>query len=774
MENITVSVLPNITFYSGEDARAAGQAVENRQYGTHTNHFGDLCLSSDYNSYWNASGIGTSTFGENPTKYYNIGDIVNSTITYMNKFKGNQVDIKVDKNILTFEYDFENDLDSDFDNTHIVPSTVLLDLLLNMNDMKFNKLNYYKKNYELKEVSYMHKKYPYNPEGTTFNVNEGDTIVNYDFSRQFVDYKYSEIEEEISYTSYIMREVEQEDGTIAYIPTSQSYTGIRYEYSYIISDINPLKDRVEMFFENNSNNLSEAKGDMKTYFISDLDSVITLSLNTYSLGSKNLYAYFNFNSKYNNWFDNSIAFNVNKVDLEASQQIVKITPENENFFGVNIGTTSLIGRDSLESTEFSVSINDPEEFEDNQKFNIINPSNIKKLDFTPLNGKMNKLDLINQYSKKLNVYESGNTNWIIEGGMKLESLIIGSESIEDNKLSDLKGINSIITLKEIDITNCRHLSKNIQISKLNNLEIFKAKGSNITSFVPKKGLTFNTITLPDTINTLTLKDITTSEFDYTPTGNLINLTLENTTGINTQKLVEDWVHQLEITDSENGDSKLLYDGLITNTNLIGINWSNYEVEDLLKLKYLGINKFEGNISIKGSGNDDVITRKEYLQLRNVFGDDIMLKNNKPIKFNYTLDPLAFKKSVKFFYYQTFLVNGENISTRIEDTSMNYEFDISDTTGGHSFLDYIEDINKLELTKNKENFGYSIKLNKKIFTDNNDKTSLIKNLSAGDIILYKGDTLIFVYKTTTTVYNYTKIGRFLFNNISSDNIDIQFI
>ena len=49
-----------------------------------------------------------------------------------------------------------------------------------------------------------------------------------------------------------MREVEQEDGSISYIPTEQTYTGIRYEYSYIISDINPLKDRIESFFENNS------------------------------------------------------------------------------------------------------------------------------------------------------------------------------------------------------------------------------------------------------------------------------------------------------------------------------------------------------------------------------------------------------------------------------------------------------------------------------------------------------------------------------------------
>jgi hypothetical protein len=150
-----------------------------------------------------------------------------------------------------------------------------------------------------------------------------------------------------------MREVEQEDGSISCIPTEQTYTGIRYEYSYIISDINPLKDRIEAFFENNSEAVEEARGDMKTYFISDLDSVITLSLNTYSLGNKNLYAYFNFNSRFNNWYDNLITFNTDILNENSS---LDITPANENFFGVNKGTESLSGGDRETDTKFTVSL----------------------------------------------------------------------------------------------------------------------------------------------------------------------------------------------------------------------------------------------------------------------------------------------------------------------------------------------------------------------------------------------------------------------------------
>ena len=771
MDNLTVSVLPNIHFYSGEDAQDAGRAVENRQYGTQNPTFGELGMSSDYNSYWNGQGIGTSMFGENPTKYYNIGDIINSAITYMDKFKDNKIDIKVDKNILTFEYNFEDDLYSDYENTHIIPSSVLMDLLLNVNDMKFNKLNYYKKNYELKEVSYMRKKYPYNPEGTVFSVEENNTIVNYDFSRQFTDFKYSEIEHEISYEGHIMREVEQEDGSIAYIPTEQSYIGIRYEYTYLVSDINPLKDRVEAFFEDNSNRVASERGSLKTYFISDLNSVITLSLNTYSLGTKNLYAYFNFTSKYNNWNSNIVTFDVDRENLTDGTNIVTIGPAEEDYFGVNIGIRSISGGDRKTNSEFTVAIHESN-LDEHQTLDIINPSNIKKLDFTPLNGKVTSIDLINQYEKQINVNDKAYTNWIIEGGTKLEILNVGNESISNNLITSIKGINSMVNLKELDITNCNRLDKNVQINKLGKLESFKAKGSNITSFVPKKGLSFTNITLPGTINTLSLKNISTENFDYTPTANLINLTLENTTGINTQSLVKDWVHQLEITDSSNGDSKLLYDGLITNTNLTGINWTNYEVQDLLKLRYLGLNKFDGTIGIKGSGEDNVLTRKEYLQLRTVFGDKIMIDNSEPIKFNYTLDPNAFIRTMYFYYYENFVVDGNTISTRIQDTSMDYKLEMLDKSGGHSFLDYIETHSQLTLNRNKEAFGYEVELDEKIYTDNNDSSSLTKNLTSGDIVLYKGNILILVYKTTTTRYNYTKIGRFLFNNTRSDKIVIS--
>ena len=192
MTTITVSNLPNINFYTGQDAIFGGESVENRRYGAHSDYYGDLGLSRDNNSYWN--GISNSTFSENPTNYNNIGDIINSTISYMNKFKNNNVDITVNKNILTFNYKYETDLNNDFNNTKIIPASQLIDLLLNVNDMTFNKKHYYGNNIELKEVSYARKKYPYNGPDTTIRVDDESSetgYITYDFSRQFVDYKYT-------------------------------------------------------------------------------------------------------------------------------------------------------------------------------------------------------------------------------------------------------------------------------------------------------------------------------------------------------------------------------------------------------------------------------------------------------------------------------------------------------------------------------------------------------------------------------------------------------
>jgi len=783
-KTITVSVLPNITFYSGREAEEAAYAVENRLYGTETSYFGELSLTRDNNSYW--SNMPSNIFGENPTKYNNIGDIINATISYMGKFKNNQVDIKIDKNILTFNYNYEDDLNSDFDNTYMIPSQKLIELLLNVNDMRFNKLNYYKNNVELKEISYAHKKYPYRGENTIYTVTEGFETKTYDFSNQFVDYNYMEIAYDVAYTGYIMRQITLADGTIAYVPTDQTYTGFNTYYTYSISDINRFDNRMELFFENNTSRVVEEYGDLKTYFISELDNVLTLNLNTYSLNNKNLYAYFNFNSKYNNWFNNRITFDIDTTNLQENDLLVKVDPLNENYFNVNINTNKVCGQDKLcdDLTEFNIS--NLEDLEEIQTFDIVNPENIKGLDFTSISNNIKKINLINKYDKKINVYETTNTNWIIENNnvSNLEYLRIGSMDYE-SPIEEIYGISNLKSLKEIDIVNCSNLKKDFTLNKLSNLKIFNAIGSNIKSFIPKQNLEFEYISLPETLNTLSLKNIQIDEFNYTPTSNLINVTLNNVSGagLNIQSFIKTWVDILDNTQVEGKEISILKDGIVNNTNLVGINFINYKVNDVLKLKYIGLNEFSGNISIVGQDSHD-LTRKEYLKLRNAFGDEIMetgkyTSNSKPIKFQYTLDPLAFIKKYYMYYKEKLNVDGTSIEyvMPVNDNQgdlAEFEFNINDNIGGQYLLDYFESVDRITLTKNKEKFAYEINLPSKIFTDNDETTSLTKNLLPGDILLYKGTKLLLVINTPqNNIYNYVKVGRYNVAHTSSDEIYVSF-
>jgi len=782
-KTLTVSMLPNITFYSGEYAEAAASVVENRQYGTELSYFGTLSYTSDNNSYW--SNKPSNIFGENPTKYNNIGDIINSTISYMSKFKNNNVEITVDKNVLTFNYRYEEDLNSNFDNTYITPSTKLVELLLSVNDMRFNKRNYYKNNIELKEISYAHKKYPYRSVGTIFTINEEDGEHVYDFGNQFVDYEYLETSYDIAYEGHIMQQITLADGTITYIPTGQTYTGFVTYYTYSISNINNFNDRMYSFFENNSNNVANEYNDLKTYFISELDTVLTLNLNTYSLGGKNLYAYFNFDSKYNNWFNNIITFDIDTQSLQQNDILAKIEPDNENYFNVNINTNKVCGNDVKSENTIEFNIQNINDLNSLQKFDIVNPSNIKGIDLSDISDKLISVNLINQYDKKINYYENTKTNWMIESPSKLKYLRLGNEN-HTSSLEEIYGISNIKTLEEINILNCNNLNKDFLIYKLNNLKVFNAAGSNIKNFIPKPNSVFTYISLPETINTISIKNTDIDEFNYTPNKNLLNVTLENIGGfgLNVQQFIKQWVDVLDSTIVEGKEITMLKDGIITNTNLTDINFVNYKVSDLLKFKYLGLNNFSGNISIVGDSTNN-ITRKEYLQLRDVFGDEIMecgnyTFNSKPIKFQYTLDPNALKQKAYFYYYTTIEVDNQEIKYLLPITNDNddepkeHTFEIFDNKGGHSLLDYFETIDRMTLKMNKEKFGYEITLPKKIFTDNDDASSLTKNLLAGDVLLYKGDRLILVFSTPrNNVYNYVKVGRFNFSESNSNEIVISF-
>ena len=75
--------------------------------------------------------------------------------------------------------------------------------------------------------------------------------------------------------------------------------------------------------------------------------------------------------------------------------------------------------------------------------------------------------------------------------------------------------------------------------------------------------------------------------------------------------------------------------------------------------------------------------------------------------------------------------------------------------------------------NNEKFGYEVELPRKIYTDNNNKSSMTKQLNPGDIVLYKGNKLIFVTTSKISPYNYVRLGHVSFNQRLANNIIISF-
>jgi len=778
MNNLNVSKLPNITFYTGNYASTAANIIENRQYNNEEIPvFGTLLESRNYSSYW--SNFRDDIFTETETNYENIGDIINSTISYMNKFKNNNIDISVNKNVLTINYDFEKDLDSNYENTSLIPARDFLNLMLNMNEMTFNKKNYYKNDpVELKEITYLKKKYPYRKTVTKYDVTTEDSrVITYDFSHQFVDYNYSELSYATYYTAYIYSEIVDDYGNVTYIKTDSTYTAYYITYSYMLNDINKFKDRVDMYFENNSNNLEENKGNLKTYFLNELDTRLMLTLNTKSLGSKNLFAYINFVGNYSNWFDNVITFEMNTENLVNGNKLARITPTEETFINIYANyTTDVCDESSKISSAHDYNLRHKEILANTQQFTISNPTCIKELDLSAQTDKILSLDLLSDYNKQINATTHELTNWLKNDQTNIEKLIIGNSTIDSN-ITTINGLSDMTALKEINIENCNKLKTSFNLKKINDLNIFKAKGSSIKSFVPKSGSNFSLVSLPKNLKTITLKNTNIDNLDYEISYNLLNVTFENVEGINTQNFVKTWVDELSThnyTNKKGETLPIIYSGLINNTNLVGINWTNYEVEDLRKLAYIGLNKFSGTISIKGSLANGDLNRKDYMNLRNDFGDTLIKPTEQEsetneMKFEYNLSEDAYNKKVKL-YGGTVSRTGEVKWGEMSNELIDIEF--YDNIGGNNLIEYLlRNGSELEAIKNDSNFGYETELNELIYTDSSDDTS--KNLNMGDIVIYKGNKLIFVYQQLRSVHNYIKVGKFILPNTIYNNIRIEF-
>jgi len=148
-----------------------------------------------------------------------------------------------------------------------------------------------------------------------------------------------------------------------------------------------------------------------------------------------------------------------------------------------------------------------------------------------------------------------NFNWSEDKGSMLQELIIGGEKTlsEQNgcALQQISNLNRLATLEVLDIRTCYNLSSTPDISKLGNLRQFLASDSNITNFLPAKGLAFEKVSLPSTIQNMVLDsetfDLETegNYFNYSPNSALKHFEILDCKGLDIIEFLDTWFKALK-------------------------------------------------------------------------------------------------------------------------------------------------------------------------------------------------------------------------------------
>ena len=798
MNNLSnIQNLDSIIFFTGEYSTVAAQTLENRDYGTSVEGYGTL--KKDGNSYSYYSSFPNVKYIERNVNFENMNDLYFETLSYVSD---TNPDFSVGytyiaKNRYNAIYTYETDLDNDFDNAKIFVPRDLNDFLVGLNNQKYNKQAKYGNGIEVSSIKIDQTYYRWYPKDTIayYNIIEHEIPITYTYytmndnsTNAFTDWDSVEMTEELSEMkayaeannlylhqfTYSYTEIETE--SIPYIIGGNYYSYVRKSYDTINNTIvNKVAYNLGKFEEKYNNDPS-----IYAYYMYDCNSDIEMLLTTESLVIKQSTFKIGFDSKYDNWFGNTINI---KADLSSGDEVAKITSFKDNeVFSIFknkkdrlTGENIQIDKDNTETfvAQLSSSI------ENEDIINILTPYSIDTLDLSPIKTKISSVFNINE------------SNWILRD-CNLKSLILddGDNNTKSN-IEKIFGLNDITTLEYINISNVNKLRATPAIDKLENLKVFSASNSNIDSFRPARGATLYHVDLPESVKSIKLVDNTfesgvltiagearefNGKLNYTPNTNLSNLTLRNIDNELSYNLVTDWYSVLD--DANMLDNSLIY------LEMKNINWNNVPASTLINLKKFDINpNLSGEISIIGSGNYKWLTRSEYQNITKLYGVNAFVQGNtvsNKIFKDLDIDVTKNKETFEF----TLQVKNDNVTnknaaltidditaTRYKDT-LNVEFkgyiyDRSDNAetivspynnrAANSVLDmiYSGEVTEFNFVKDPIDKYVYCKLPRSIDTSSSNE---VKNINAGDILLFNGDTLvIFFENTTNTLYEYIKLG-----------------
>ena len=268
----------------------------------------------------------------------------------------------------------------------------------------------------------------------------------------------------------------------------------------------------------------------------------------------------------------------------------RITSASDTYFGYGINSVIQESGVRVEKNavhDFTISrtlaIGDP--------VSVYNANNISRIDLSDFAAKMTTL-YINQ--------AVGN-----DGKSSLKSLILGDGTTENVVFTEIGGLSAITGIEEIDIRNFKVVT-NVELSALQNLHIFKAAGSGLTSFVPATGVTLTEVSLPDVLQSIVLNGADVSSLTYTPATALRSVSLRNVTGAwDARGFVLAWLEMLS-------DNDRFAEAELT---LAGIDWRMTPTQAIAMGK-VGIKNYRGKITLPS------LSGSEYYQLVELYGENV--------------------------------------------------------------------------------------------------------------------------------------------------------
>ena len=173
---------------------------------------------------------------------------------------------------------------------------------------------------------------------------------------------------------------------------------------------------------------------------------------------------------------------------------------------------------------------------------------------------------------------------------KLQKLIIGNNtSGYINSFLTTLNLGNNALLEELDVRNCPNLTGSINLSSCGNLVKFYAEGTAVTGVLFAANGKVSLAHLPDTVNSLTIKNLqylTDLQLDYS---NLESLTIENSS-----------VDELAIT-------RAAIDKLQT-LRLTGINWTLADTTLLNKIIAMNSSYLSGSVYVSGQIRNQELAR----------------------------------------------------------------------------------------------------------------------------------------------------------------------